>query len=421
MENQAIEGIRVHRLPQLPRRLYVEGPSLGEVQRLMTYSQLTYHGRGIRVIDNVDRKWLQGDIIPLILPPATWVKITDRGLYKNDLALVVESPSQGDVVTLAVVPRFSQNSKKTKRRGTKPDPVRLDPESLAQLPFKENFHRSGLRRFHPNGLEFLLAPAAHTLYIENNPPEEELRPFEEAISLQFRHDIDRLILDAVKSAYHRKVREMWRVGDRMRICDGEFIGCRCHLVEVDSSSQSALVSVLAPDSSKPIHVHIDLAHLVQYFEIGDVVRVVIGMEKGRKGSITSIEEEVATIVELSSEPGEFFVEVIIFSHFLPLWLIIYSQFESNLGYLESYVPDPVSLQTHVSLVPALQTTMHQETALEGIDSRMGQYATVLAGSMRGRQGRLIHLTNKSATIECIGDIGRGNEKITGLLRDFALL
>lgn len=212
MENQAIEGIRVHRLPQLPRRLYVEGPSLGEVQRLMTYSQLTYHGRGIRVIDNVDRKWLQGDIIPLILPPATWVKITDRGLYKNDLALVVESPSQGDVVTLAVVPRFSQNSKKRKRRGTKPDPVRLDPESLAQLPFKENFHRSGLRRFHPNGLEFLLAPAAHTLYIENNPPEEELRPFEEAISLQFRHDIDRLILDAVKSAYDRKVRDVARRG-----------------------------------------------------------------------------------------------------------------------------------------------------------------------------------------------------------------
>jgi ribosomal protein L24 len=306
----------VHYLPQFPRRLYVEAPSLREVQHLMTYSQSTHHGCGIRLIDDVDREWLQSDSRSLSLRRATWVKITDRGLYQNDLALVVESPRQGDVVTLAVVPRFTRN--KRKRKGTRPSPVLLDTETLAQLPFKENFHRFGSRKFHSSGLEFLLAPAAHTLELEDNPSEEQLRPFEQSF-FQCSGEINRMVLDAVKSAYHQKVRETWRVGDQIQVRGGEFIGWRGHLVEIDSPSRSALVSILDLETSKSIHVQIDLARLERYFQIGDVVRVVIGLEKGRKGSIISIEDEVATIVEVSSEAGQFFVEA---SIFFPLFLFV---------------------------------------------------------------------------------------------------
>jgi transcription antitermination factor NusG len=264
----------------------------------------------------MDREWLQGANISSP-PHGTWVRIVDRGLYYNDLALVV-SPRQGDLVTLAVVPRFSQNERKRRRKGTRLGPARLDAESLARLPFKENFYRSGLRKFHPNGLEFLLAPAAHALKPESNPSEEQLRPFEQSISLQRSeksHDIDWLLLDAVKSAYQQIVRDTWRAGDKIRIRVGKFISWRGRLNEI-YPSQSALVSVLDPNSLDTTHVEIILASLERYFEIGDVVRVVIGMEKGRKGSITSIEDEVATIVELSSEPREFFVEVSILTSFL---------------------------------------------------------------------------------------------------------
>ena len=89
------------------------------------------------------------------------------------------------------------------------------------------------------------------------------------------------------------------------------------MVEIESSSQCALVSVDGPQSLEPICVHIPLANLEQYFEIGDIIRVVIRMEKGQKGSIISIENEAAMILELSSEAGEFFVEVIVFSPFFP--------------------------------------------------------------------------------------------------------
>ena len=110
----------------------------------------------------------------------------------------------------------------------------------------------------------------------------------------------------------------------MQICGGEFIGWQCHLIEINLASQSAFILVLASSSLKSIHVHIALVSLVQYFKIGNVVQVIIRIKKTWKGSITSIEDEVSTIIELLSEAEEFFVEVSIFLPFLFLCLIIYS-------------------------------------------------------------------------------------------------
>jgi hypothetical protein len=88
---------------------------------------------------------------------------------------------------------------------------------------------------------------------------------------------------------------------------------------------------------------------------------------------------------------------------------------------------------HVSLVPALETDMvPQETGLgihaqtrghslatRNLDPRIGQYAAVISGEMKGWQGRLVRLTNTTATIECAG--GRQIPTITSPLKDFVLL
>lgn len=86
----------------------------------------------------------------------------------------------------------------------------------------------------------------------------------------------------------------------------------------------------------------------------------------------------------------------------------------------------MSLQTHVSLVPALETAMgpHMQTMAHSLktrhsDLRIGQYAAVISGEMKGWQGRLIRLNNTTATIDCAG--GRQNPMITGPLKDFVLL
>ena len=135
VENESVEGIHIHCLPHFPCQLCIEGPNLYKVQHL--------HSHGICIIDNVNCKWLLGENISLFFPCATWVQITGCSLYQNDLALVVESPRQGDIITLAVVPCFNQNERKRRQKGTRPSSVLLNAKSLAHLPFKDNFHRSG--------------------------------------------------------------------------------------------------------------------------------------------------------------------------------------------------------------------------------------------------------------------------------------
>lgn len=54
-----------------------------------------------------------------------------------------------------------------------------------------------------------------------------------------------------------------------------------------------------------------------------------------------------------------------------------------------------------------------------LDPRIGGYAAVLSGEMKGWQGRLIRLTDRTATIECPGS--RQQPEITGLLKDFVLM
>ena len=77
-----------------------------------------------------------------------------------------------------------------------------------------------------------------------------------------------------------------------------------------------------------------------------------------------------------------------------------------------------------SLVPSDLGSVHTQTRghslkMRDFDSRIGQYAAVISGEMKGWQGHLIQLTNTMANIECAG--GWQNPKITSLLKDFVLL
>jgi hypothetical protein len=81
---------------------------------------------------------------------------------------------------------------------------------------------------------------------------------------------------------------------------------------------------------------------------------------------------------------------------------------------------------HVLLVPALETAMVFHTQTMGhrletrnFDSRIGEYAAVISGEIKGWQGHLIWLTDTTATIECAD--GQQNPRITGPLKDFVLL
>ena len=86
-----------------------------------------------------------------------------------------------------------------------------------------------------------------------------------------------------------------------------------------------------------------------------------------------------------------------------------------------YIEGPSSCEVQTVQQPMIcsRSTYHV-SGIHGqnVDSRIGQYAAVISGQMKGWQGRLIRLTDKNATIECAG---RQMPEITEPLKNFVLM
>ena len=294
-------GIKTFYVPYLPRRIYIEAPGIVEIQELLkfsAYSQLT--SRCTRISDD-DRSFVYGTI-PDVPSPGSWVRITQTGIYKGDLALVLSAPSEGDVVSIVAVPRLDV-SKNKKRKGTglhaRPAQTLLDPTFLANYPLNDNnVYSIRSRLFHRLGLEILRAPSAHALTIEPRPSQPELLLFQSSLE---RLDVTNetgevavLIRRAVNNAFRIESRRLWRTGDQVRILEGAFKDAVCSVHEIDEANGFAVVEVGSPN---PTLVEVGMEDLERHFNVGDQVRVAIGENKGSTGSIVKISNGVGTIVE----------------------------------------------------------------------------------------------------------------------------
>ena len=295
-------GIKTYHIPFLPRRIYIEAPGIFEIQQLMKFSAYGHFvSRATRILDDINRNFLHSTSFPDVPCPGSWVRIIPAGIYKGDLALVVFTPREGDVVSIAVVPRFnvSQN-KKRKASGlfarAAPPPALLDPEFLAKFPPNENnIHAIGTRMFHRTGLEVLKAPTAHVLKIEPRPTEAELFLFQSCFErLDLNYNAENLIWRAVNEAFRNESRWLWHTGDRVRILEGVFINTSCSIHEIDEANRTAVVEFGSP---KPTLVEVSTEDLERKFLVGDQVRVALGKNKGRTGTIVEITDNVGTIVE----------------------------------------------------------------------------------------------------------------------------
>ena len=296
-------GIKTYHVPYHPRRIYIETPGIVEIQEFMKFSAYgSLVSCATRIFDDIDRDFLHGSSIPDVPCPGSWVRIIPACLYKGDLALVVFTPSEGDVVSITVVPRFdiSQN-KKRKAHGlfarAGPAPALLDPEFLAKFPLNENnIHPIGSRMFHRTGLEVLQAPTVHVLKIEPRPTEAELFLFQSCFErLDITYDTENLIRNAVNKAFRNESRWLWRTGDRVRILRGNFMHKSCSIHEIDEANRTAIVEFGSP---KPTLVEVSMEDLEREFLVGDQVRVALGKSKGRTGSIVEITDNTfGTIVE----------------------------------------------------------------------------------------------------------------------------
>jgi transcription antitermination factor NusG len=290
-------GIKAYHIPYLPRRIYIEAPGIAEIQEIMkcsAYGHLV--SRVSRVLDDIDRGFLHGSRSPDVPSIGSWVRILQPGIYKGDLALVFATPSSGDIVTIAVVPRF-RNKKRKGKGNARPASALLDPKFLTEFypPDEENIHHIGSREFSSNGLEFLRAASAHALKTEPRPCEEELRLFRSSLEiLDITFQLDAVLHYAVKKAFRNESRRLWRTGDRVQILEGAFVGTSCLIREIDEDNRSVIVEF---DLQKPTRVEVRLEDVERQFLAGDKVRVALGEYKGRTGSIIEINDGVGTIVE----------------------------------------------------------------------------------------------------------------------------
>ena len=297
-------GIKSYHVPHLPCRIYIETPGILEIQEFMkfsTYSHLV--SRAIRIFDDINRDFLHGTSIPNVPCPGSWVRIIPACIYKDNLALVVFTPREGDVVSLTVVPRFdvSQNKKRKSsglfaRAASAPPAALLDPEFLAKFPPNENnIHPIGSRMFHRTGLEVLQAPTAHVLKNEPRPTEAELYLFQSCFErLDLNYNTENLIWNAVNEAFRNKSRWFWHMGDRVRVREGSFVDMLGYIHEIDEVNRTAVVEFGSPNLTR---LEVSMEDLERKFHVGDNVRVALGKNKGRTGSILKITDKVGTIVE----------------------------------------------------------------------------------------------------------------------------
>ena len=226
-------------------------------------------------------------------------------------------------MTIAVVPRLSKNRKRDlSGKFTRAAPALVDSKFLEGV-----LCHGGRRRFHWNGLELLSSPTVHTLKQEASPLERELRLFEDStlwrsdLERGMEWDIDPLVHHAVRSALCELSRHFWREGDRMRIRDGVFQGFACHIHKIDWEGRSAIVDIMEPGWLGETHVEVRVEEMERQFLLGDNVCVILDTEKGKYGSITTIRDNVASIVvNASSASRETVAYVILFppSTFLSL-------------------------------------------------------------------------------------------------------
>jgi hypothetical protein len=256
--------INIIYVPYLPRHIYIEAPGIVEIQEFMrcsAYGRLV--SRTTRILDDINLDFLHSTSVPDVPCPGSWVRITQAGLYKGDLALVNLTPSEGDIVLIAVVPRFKVSWDKKRKGSRATQQALLDPKFLLKFPpNEENILFIGSRMFHSFGLEILQAPCAHTLKIEPHPSETELFLFQSCFERDITYNTEdmtySLIWQAVNKAFRNKSRRLWQTGDHVQILEGTFKNTSCSIHEIDEANQSAIVEFGSPT---PTRVEVSIADL----------------------------------------------------------------------------------------------------------------------------------------------------------------
>jgi transcription elongation factor SPT5 len=240
----------------------------------------------ISLVDTQDRNLLLNMSVAGRAPPIkhySWVRVK-RGVYRGDLGLVSDVNEATLSCSVLVVPRIHIGRKR--KRGVRPPQVSFDPEAIREAFGQDAVEKRNRLYIFKGGIydDGLLEMDTHMtdLSIEGlNATEEELEPFRQSR------------LWGMSNTFISPI----RVGDRVRVVSGTFVGIVGEIVEV--LSMTVQIKWGANDAIEVLTCDVRKA-----FEIGDFVQVIRGIDRGLEGFLLCLEDKLASIYILPSDSDD---------------------------------------------------------------------------------------------------------------------
>jgi ribosomal protein L24 len=230
------------------------------------------------------------DRIPLLtmsdtpaVKQSSWVRLKTRGLYRNDLAFVLDIDERLLAIDAVVVPRIDLRRK----RVMCPNPSLFDLEEVKNVYGNSSVEqRNQIHLFqgeeYKDGLLRLSLPVIHISIRNVNPTEFELNLFSQCTDSSI-----------VNAAYREMAR--FRVDDRIEVIAGQLRGLEGRIADIEPQD-TIIISPNAALDSQPIPA----PEIRKKFCLGDRVQVISGEHQGAEGFIIDLDEKCATLYCLLS-------------------------------------------------------------------------------------------------------------------------
>jgi ribosomal protein L24 len=289
--------------------IYIESKSVATIYNILDGVHGPMRHRGnyeIRLVDIHDQHLLLNMDVAGSAPPIkvnSWVRIK-RGTYREDLGLVKFVTQPTLICDTYVVPRIPMTLDRKRKRGHRTPQLLFDPHAIQEIygpdaadkrnrvyVFQGEVYEDGLlcREIHMTDLS-----------IEGiNATPEELEPFRQ--SSKIWNEAEAMISPI-------------KVGDWVRVISGTFVGMVGEITEVLSMTVRIAGKRTVGDAMaiRPTwgEAQKDTREVLtrdvrKAFEVGDLVQIIRGLDRGLEGFLVRLEADSAVIYVLPSKQDNF--------------------------------------------------------------------------------------------------------------------
>ena len=315
LENYRVTGARevgvFHVSEYVPGSIYVEMNHRLEVRELVGSMSDVFWSRDFEFVPVEDVISLRR-IRSVRLAVGTWARVTQKGLYHDDLCNIVGFEEDDQSASVLLIPRVNllngqPEPKASKRKGKAIQRLRPVARLFHPDPSTRGFEGIDGAYLKFNGKKYKDGLLVHTIRFKNLrhafPTIAELEIFGQSSALD-------------SSLIHKT----WTLcdaasltqGDRVRIVGGEQGGSIGHI----QKTGDGFLSVISGKPGVPA-VEVPLANVRSHFVIGDYVLVKAGKYTGKSGGVIKVEQksttDIVTFVDEASIQTPNILEVRIFS------------------------------------------------------------------------------------------------------------